>query len=205
MSQPHKSRVYSDLARYYDSVFGRVFVDREHEIIGDLNLRPGQRVLEVGVGTGIALDAYPAYTSVVAIDPSADMLKYAERRVAEAGLKHIELRQGDALNLDFPDNTFDFVTSFHVMTVVPDAPRMMAEMVRVCKIGGRIVVETHFQSENPIVAMLNNLVNPLTRMIGWTTRLRKSDVLRGHKIELEQNARTSQFSVHTLLVARKLA
>ena len=205
MAEPHKSRVYSDFARYYDSVFGRVFIDREHEIIGDLNLRPDQNVLEVGVGTGISLDAYPAYTHVIAIDPSADMLKIAERKIAEQGLTHVEVRQGDALNLEFPDNTFDFVTSFHVMTVVPDPVRMMAEMIRVCKVGGRIVVETHFQSDNPIVALLNNLVNPITRLIGWTTRVRKSDVLRGHKIELEHNARTSQFSVHTLIIARKLA
>jgi len=79
MSQPHESRVYSDLARFYDFFFGRVFVDREHEVIESLNLRPGNRVLEVGVGTGIALDAYPPYAHVVAIDPSADMLERAKK------------------------------------------------------------------------------------------------------------------------------
>ena len=99
MSQPHESRVYSDLARFYDFFFGRVFVDREHEIIESLNLRPGNRVLEVGVGTGIALDAYPPYAHIVAIDPSADMLERAKKRVAENGWGHIELQQGDALNL----------------------------------------------------------------------------------------------------------
>ena len=77
MAEPHQSRVYSDLARFYDFFFGRVFVDREHEVIEGLNLRPGNRVLEVGVGTGIALGGYPPYAHVVAIDPSADMLKKA--------------------------------------------------------------------------------------------------------------------------------
>ena len=65
MSQPHESRVYSDLARIYDLFFGRVFVDSEHEVIESLKLRPNNRVLEVGVGTGIALDAYPPYAHVV--------------------------------------------------------------------------------------------------------------------------------------------
>jgi len=205
MSQPHESRVYSDLARFYDFFFGRVFVDREHEVIESLNLRPGNRVLEVGVGTGIALDAYPPYAHVVAIDPSADMLERAKKRVAENGWGHIELKQGDALNLDYPDNSFDYVTSFHVLTVVPDPYRMLSEMVRVCKPGGRIALTTHFQSSNPVVAFLNTIVNPITRQLGWTTRLRKQDVLKGHPITLEHSKKISRWSVHSLIIARKNA
>ncbi|HEV2171219.1 MAG TPA: methyltransferase domain-containing protein [Candidatus Binatus sp.] len=204
MSQPHESRVYSDLARFYDFFFGRVFVDREHEVIESLNLRPGNRVLEVGVGTGIALDAYPPYAHVVAIDPSAEMLKHAQKRATENGWGHIELRQGDALNLDYPEDSFDYVTSFHVLTVVPDPYRMLSEMVRVCKPGGRIALTTHFQSGNPIVAGLNTVVNPITRQLGWTTKLRKQDVLKGHAIAIERNEKISRWSVHTVIVARKL-
>jgi phosphatidylethanolamine/phosphatidyl-N-methylethanolamine N-methyltransferase len=203
MSQPHESRVYSDLARFYDFFFGRAFVDREHEVIESLNLRPGNRVLEVGVGTGIALDGYPPYAHVVAIDPSADMLERAKKRVTEHGWRHIELRQGDALNLDYPDDSFDYVTSFHVLTVVPDPYRMMSEMVRVCKPGGRIAITTHFQSSNPLIAALNTIVNPITRQLGWTTKLRKQDVLKGHPITLERNAKVTPRSVHTVIVARK--
>ena len=203
MSQPHESRVYSDLARFYDFFFGRVFVDREHEVIESLNLRPGNRVLEVGVGTGIALGGYPPYAHVVAIDPSADMLKHATKRVAENNWGHIELKLGDALNLDYPDNSFDYVTSFHVLTVVPDPNRMMSEMVRVCKPGGRIAITTHFQSNKPVVAALNSIVNPITRQLGWTTKLRKKDVLTGHPITLERNEKISAWSVHTVLIARK--
>ena len=205
MSQPHESRVYSDLARFYDFFFGRVFVDREHEVIESLNLRPGNRVLEVGVGTGIALDGYPPYAHVVAIDPSADMLKRAKKRVTENGWKHIELSLGDALNLDYPDNSFDYVTSFHVLTVVPDPYRMMSEMVRVCKPGGRIAITTHFQSANKAVAALNTIFNPIARQLGWTTKLRKKDVLKGHPITLERNEKISPMSVHTVIVARKNA
>lgn len=203
MAEPHQSRVYSNLARFYDFFFGRVFVDREHEIIEGLNLRPGNRVLEVGVGTGIALGGYPPYAHVVAIDPSADMLKCATKRVAENNWGHIELKLGDALNLDYPDNSFDYVTSFHVLTVVPDPYRMMSEMVRVCKPGGRIAITTHFQSTKPLVAMLNSIVNPITRQLGWTTKLRKKDVLTGHQIALERNEKISPWSVHTVIIARK--
>src|ERR1700722_19497828 len=126
MGEPHESRVYSDLAIIYDSIFGRMFVDSEHSVIESLKLRPNQRVLEVGVGTGISLDGYPPYVHVVGIDPSADMLARAQKKVTENGWKHIELSLGDALNLDYPDNSFDYVTSFHVLTVVPDPYRMMS-------------------------------------------------------------------------------
>src|SRR5258708_7987729 len=162
MSQPHESRVYSDLARFYDFFFGRVFVDREHEVIESLNLRPGNRVLEVGVGTGIALDGYPPYAHVVAIDPSADMLERAKKRVTENGWKHIELKLGDALNLDFPDNSFDYVTSFHVLTVVPDPRRLMPEMIRVSNPSGRIAMTPPFQRNNPLIAATNPPLNPTT-------------------------------------------
>src|SRR5713226_6684914 len=104
MAEPHESRVYSDLAHFYDSIFGRVFVDHEREVIESLKLRPGQSVLEVGVGTGIALDAYPPYLRVVGIDPSEKMLAQAMARSRENGWPHVELMTGDAQNLNFPDS-----------------------------------------------------------------------------------------------------
>src|SRR5271170_2181471 len=177
MGEPHESKVYSDLAIIYDSIFGRMFVDSEHSVIENLKLRPNQRVLEVGVGTGISLDGYPPYVHVVGIDPSSDMLAQAEKKVRENHWTNVELKQGDALNLDFPDNSFDDVTTFHVMTVVPDPVRMMSEMVRVCKPGGRIVIVNHFASEKPLLFFMGKLITPLTKLLGWTCRVRASDVL----------------------------
>jgi phosphatidylethanolamine/phosphatidyl-N-methylethanolamine N-methyltransferase len=203
MAEPHESRVYSDLAVMYDSVFGRAFVDHEHEVIDGINLRPGHRVLEVGVGTGISLDAYPPYVHVVGIDPSADMLAQAVHKVRDNGLDNVELKQGDALNLAFPDASFDYVCSFHVITVVPDPARMMKEMVRVCKPGGRIVVINHFASANPALYFMVSIINPVTKLLGWSTRLRVSDVLDGQKIVVERNEHVSRLSVHRVIVARK--
>ncbi len=204
MSEPHESRVYSDLAHLYDSLFGRVFVDHEHEVIESLPFRPDQKVLEVGVGTGISLDAYPPYVHVVGIDPSEDMLQHAVAKTRENAWGHIELHPGDAQRLEFPDNTFEWVTTFHVMTVVPDARRMMNEMVRVCKPGGHIVVVSHFASVNPLLYLLGSIVNPVTKMLGWTTRLRARDVLDGQPIKVERMERFSPIAVHYIIVARKL-
>ena len=205
MAEPHESRIYSDFARFYDLFFGRVFVDREHETIEQLNLRPDQNILEVGVGTGISLDAYPSYVHVVGIDPSPDMMEHAVKKVEENRLKNVELKVGDALNLDFPDNSFDWVTTFHVITVVPDPYKMMSEMVRVCRPGGRIVIVTHFQSENPLLAIFNTIVNPITRVLGWTSKLKKSRLMAGQSITVEREERCGPAWVHTLIVARKAA
>lgn len=201
MAEPHKSLVYSDLAHFYDRVFGRAFVDSEHELIESLGLRPGQQVLEVGVGTGIALDAYPPYVRIVGIDPSDDMLEHARAKIRENDWPHIELRQGDALNLDLPDNSFDFVCAFHVVTVVPDPIKMMGEMYRVCKPGGRIVILNHFRSDNPVLGFLTGIANPVTKHLGWTTRLRFRDMLNGERITVERQAKASL--LHTVVVARK--
>ena len=203
MAEPHESRVYSDLAHLYDAIFGRVFVDHEHEVLGALNLRPEQKILEVGVGTGIALEAYPRYVQVVGIDPSQEMLEQAIGKSRENRWTHIELKRGDAQQLEFPDNSFDWVMNFHVMTVVPDPLRMMSEMVRVLKPGGRLVTVTHFASNNPMLFFLGSLVNPVTKLLGWTTRLRARDVVDGQPITVECLERLSRFSVHTLMVARK--
>ena len=91
------------------------------------------------------------------------------------------------------------------MTVVPDPLLMMPEMVRVCKPGGKIVHVNHFASENPLLYSLVWVANPLTRHLGWTTRLRVSDVLDGHKIKVERNERIARMSVHRVVIATKLA
>jgi|SRR5271170_4662126 len=203
MAEPHESRVYSDFAHFYDRLWGRVFVDREHAVIETLNLRPGQRVLEVGVGTGISLDAYPPYVQVTGIDPSPDMLEQAKTKIRENGWKHIELSQGDALNLEAPDNGFDVVCAFHVVTVVPDPVRMMKEMYRACKPGGRIVIINHFRSDNAILGFITGIANPLTKHLGWTTRLRYRDVIDGVPLKVERRDKSSRYSFHTIIVLRK--
>src|SRR5215471_13302979 len=203
MAEPHQSRVYSDLAYLYDSVFGRAFVDHEQQVIESLIFRPGQQVLEVGVGTGISLGAYPPYVRLIGIDPSDDMLAHAFAKVQGNGVGHIELCKGDAQQLEFPDSSFDWVTSFHVMTVVPEPRRMMAEMVRVCRPGGRIVLVSHFASPNPFLSFMGTIINPVTKLLGWTTRLRAADVLAGQPITVERQEPLTRLSVHYAIVARK--
>ncbi len=200
-AQPHESRLYYELSHFYDLIFRRVFYPRIAMVIRSLNIEPGARVLELGVGTGLSLDAYPPHCQVTGMDLAPDMLERAQDKVNRNGWRHITLEQGDALNLKFADDSFDYVMAFHVVSVVPDPQRMMAEAQRVCRPGGVIVVINHFRSPRPLLARLMRTIDPITRALGWTT-LHLADVLDRRALHVERQWKTSARSLFTIVVAR---
>ena len=163
--------VYEKLAKVYDLTFGpTLHLGRLHaiELIG---IQKGDRVLEVGVGTGINAALYPKDCHVTGIDLSGSMLEKARERVARKGLQNIRLLEMDAAKLKFPDESFDVVYAPYVMSVVPDPIRVVHEMRRVCARGGKIVLLNHFRSPNPILARVERIISPLTIHIGFKSDL----------------------------------
>lgn len=201
---PHRSRIYSDLAGVYDHVFTRVFSRRIDSVIKGLRIPAGAKVLEVGIGTGLSVDAYPSHAQVVGIDLSQDMLDQAAQKMDPLRHRHIHLQQGDALHLGFADESFDFVTAFHVITVVPDPKRMLDEMVRVCRAGGKIVIINHFASERALIRFVVDRVDPITRRLGWSTKLRLREVLDPGVLVLDKRYKTKPWSLFTIVEARKI-
>ena len=160
-------RTYRLFSGSYDIVFGPVFHPGRKEAVRIANDRPGQRILEVGVGTGLSLPHFRGDSRVTGIDVSAEMLEQAKRRTERLGLAHVEgLHLMDAENLEFADNSFDAVLGLYVASVVPDPARFAAEMRRVCIPGGTIVVVNHFTSENPVAHSRKRLAH-LARHIGF--------------------------------------
>ena len=202
-NSPHRSRLYSDLSGFYDHVFTRVFARRIHQVVRRLGIPPGARILEVGIGTGLSLDAYPSHGHVTGIDISREMLERADEKKDPIRHRHIELVQMDAMKLDFPDDTFDFVTAFHVVTVVPNPQQLVDEMSRVCKPEGQVVIINHFSSPRRVIRGVVNMVDPLTRKLGWSTRLSLDDVITGTNLSLESRYKTSPWSLFTIVEARK--
>ncbi len=200
-TQPHESALYYEFSHLYDLFFGRVFYPRIVRVIRSLGIEPGARVLELGVGTGLSLDAYPHHCQVTGIDLAPEMLERAQDRVNRNGWRHITLQQGDALNLAFADDTFDYVMAFHVVSVVPDPQRMMAEAQRVCRPGGLLTIINHFRSPQPAVARMQRGIDPLTRRLGWTT-LRLPEILDRSTLHIERQWKTSRRSLFTIVVAR---
>ncbi|TLY22387.1 MAG: methyltransferase domain-containing protein [Nitrospirae bacterium] len=86
-------RVYTSYARIYDQIFGKVFNEGRESAIRNLNVQPDERILEVGIGTGLALPMYPRHCQIVGIDFSEGMLNKAKQRAAEHRMDHVELHR----------------------------------------------------------------------------------------------------------------
>jgi len=161
-------RTYRLFSGSYDIVFGPVFHPGRKEAVRIANDRPGQRILEVGVGTGLSLPHFRPDSQVTGIDVSEEMLAKARGRVARRRLSHVDgLHVMDAENLEFADNSFDAVLALYVASVVPNPARFAAEMRRVCIPGGTIVVVNHFASDSPLVRFLEERLARLARHIGF--------------------------------------
>jgi phosphatidylethanolamine/phosphatidyl-N-methylethanolamine N-methyltransferase len=163
--------VYDKLAKVYDFTFGPTLHPGRLQAIERMDIQSGERVLEVGVGTGINLSLYPKNCSVVGIDFSGPMLEIARERAARKDVRNVRLLQMDAADLKFADNSFDIVYAPYVISVVPDPVKVAHEMRRVCRPGGRIIVLNHFLSPNALLKRIERLISPFTIHIGFKADL----------------------------------
>ena len=178
-------RAYKRYAGIYDVAFGAVANPGRKQAVAIANRKPGSRVLEVGVGTGLALPLYRRDIRVVGIDLSPEMLARAREKVAEEGLTHVEdLKEMDAENMAFPDGAFDTAIAMYVASVVPHPARLMAEMRRVCKPGGDILVVNHFTSRGGPLRAVEFLINPLSKTLGWRPEFELQSLLDAAGIEV---------------------
>jgi len=163
---------YRRYARIYDVIFGAVLQPGRRAVLEALNLKPGDRVLEVGVGTGISLPLYPRNVRITGIDVSLEMLEKARARVERAKLSNVEaLLEMDAEAMAFPDASVDKVVAMYVVSVVPRPGKLLEELHRVCRPDGDIFIVNHFQSENPIVGSLERALAGFSSQIGFNPDL----------------------------------
>ncbi|EMI41885.1 class I SAM-dependent methyltransferase [Rhodopirellula sp. SWK7] len=202
--QPHESHFYHNLVPAYQALWPAVAKRRIQANLTALNIPAGTRVLEVGVGTGMSLEAYPEHADILGVDLSESMLAEAEVLIEKNDWQHIKVRSMNAEKLEFEDASFDLVTSFHTISVVSRPDQMMREMVRVCKPGGRILVINHFRSENPLIARVVDSAGGITRRLGWRTDLEVNDLLNELPIEVESCHKNNPLSLFRVLVAKRV-
>jgi phosphatidylethanolamine/phosphatidyl-N-methylethanolamine N-methyltransferase len=141
------TRIYDRVGGLYDAALGFWSREVRRQAAGAFDLREGERLLIVGVGTGMELEHLPAWVRGAGVDLSAGMLARARRRRAEFGMQDLDLRMMDARTLDYPGESFDAVYLPLILTVVEDGARVLAEAARVAAPGGRIVVADRFWPE----------------------------------------------------------
>ncbi len=195
---------YQRISGLYDKM--EVFAERRYS-----EWRPrlwsmvqGPKVLEVGVGTGKNMPYYPKGVQVTAVDLTPGMMAYAKKRAAELNVD-VDLQLGDAQNLDFPDDTFDDVVSTFVFCSVPDPTLGLKELLRVTKPHGRLLMLEHMRTENEIVGLMMDVMNPvMVRLSGANINRRTVEHVQQSGWQLEQVEDVGMKGIFKMIVARKV-
>ncbi|NQY60785.1 class I SAM-dependent methyltransferase [Cognatishimia sp.] len=194
---------YARWAPVYDRTFGAITNVGRRRAVRYINGLHGT-VLEVGVGTGLSLPHYKSDLQVTGIDFSTDMLAKAQAKVQQLNLQHVaELRQMDARVLDFSDASFDTVAAMHVLSVVPEPENVMAEIARVLKPGGRVVITNHFVRKRGFLAFLERISAPFANVLGWHSDFELETILQESSLAVEEQGPLPPLGMMTFIVLQK--
>jgi len=194
---------YQRLAPLYDSIYGALLQPGRRCAMAALAPQAGERILEVGVGTGFGIADYPPLCRVVGVDLSAPMLARAAVRRRANSLSHVALCRMDALRLAFPDASFDAAYAPYLINVVPDPIQVAREMMRVCRPGGRLVFLNHFAGVLDAGGVVNRLAG---RVATWLTavdwHLDLGEFQRGTGLRIESIEAVNFGGVSAVVVCR---
>ncbi|MFC1896217.1 class I SAM-dependent methyltransferase [Thermodesulfobacteriota bacterium] len=158
---------YEGGAAIYDELWGGSWpYELRQNIVDWLELEPGHRLLEVGVGTGTNLEALPDDCHVTGIDICPRMLAVAQEKASTHAPKTVDLRIMDAARMSFEDDTFDRGLAFYTLCATQDPLQVLFEMSRVCKPSAPIVIFDVVISRIEEVAVLQYLFRPVARELG---------------------------------------
>jgi ubiquinone/menaquinone biosynthesis C-methylase UbiE len=157
---------YVEFMKDYVSKISQESRDAYAELFRQLALEPGQRVLEVGVGTGRNIHRYPDNISLTGVDLTPEMLEMARKRAQELG-RNVNLIAQNATSLPFKDDSFDAVVSTYTLCVTEDPGEVLNEMIRVCRPGGRVgLYDCRRATSNTFILQSQEWLAEVTRTVG---------------------------------------
>ncbi len=168
-----------------------------------INRMPGTDVLEVGVGTGLALPHYNKDKRVTGIDLSKEMLRKARERTREDGLTNVQaLHVMDAEATSFDEHAFDIAVGMFVASVVPNPRRLLAEMRRLVRPGGDILLVNHFAAAKGPRWWLERAMAPASRALGWHPDFAMDAIFSAEDLKRIEAESIPPFGVFTLVRLR---
>lgn len=196
-------QAYRRWAPVYDRTFGKFVEAAVRTVTARANQFSG-KVLEAGVGTGLALPHYGPQLRVTGIDLSPDMLARARERVLRQGQQNVDaLLEMDATALSFPDHCFDVTVAMFVMTVVPDPASVMRELARVTRPGGVVLICNHFSVEDGLRGALERGLSRYAARLGWRPEFPVGTLLVSPDLDLVRQNPVRPFGFFTMLEFKK--
>ena len=197
----HRHGIYRLYAPIYDRLMAPSFADGHSKMYNSLNLKDGDKILEVGVGTGISLRHVPDFVKVEAIDYSEPMLVKARKRQEKGEFAaKINFQQMDAHILEFDTNHFDHCVVAHTLAVVADPEVVLKEIVRVTKSSGLIAIVNHYKDRKGIIG---TLWNPFRKRLGLGKHVDFKQIIDKCGLELLSEERVNNFTTHTKMLVCK--
>ncbi len=195
----HIKKVYSFYSWIYDAFFGKIFEHGRYSAFRMMNVKPGETILEVGVGTGLSLPLYPKDTRVVGIDISREMLDKAEMKKHYYHLSNVNLYTMDASSMSFEYGAFDKVIASHVITVVPDPLRTLKEIKRVCKRDGEIFILNYTGCNNKFISRCEEFISPFRDKVGLGKHIDLDELLREVHLSILSEQRVNLWGMCRLI------
>ena len=198
-------RGYRLLAPLYDVAFGLSLQHGRRVGVAALDCRPGEKVLEVGIGSGLSLALYPAHTELVGIDLSEEMLAIARRRLQRHPPRaRCTLLAMNAEQLKLDDASFDKVIVLFAISGLPNPLRALRELHRVCKPGARLVLVNRFRSASDRLRAFDVLLSPLFRLLRYRTDIDGEALVTTAGFKLLESHHVNLFGYSTTLVCRRV-
>ncbi len=186
MSVENVEKLYNRFSTFYDLIYGIKVFNHGRELAPEyLDLFPGAQLLEVGVGTGLAIPPLPRNIEITAIDVSQKMLNQTRKRLHSLCIHNVQLFKMDATHLGFPDNSFDRILAAYFISTVQDPVEVILEMKRVCRPGGYLVFLNHFECEVPVIGSIKKHLSPIFYRLGFNTGLNLQELMEQTGLDVE--------------------
>ncbi|MDI2587040.1 class I SAM-dependent methyltransferase [Psychrobacillus sp. NEAU-3TGS] len=197
--------IYKIGSPIYDKFFNSgIFLNARKQIFQSITFDNKQKILFVGVGTGADLELVNySGLDITAIDYSPDMLEKAKAKFGDSTIKFLEM---DAQNMDFDNESFDYVVASLILSVVPDANKCFQEITRVLKYEGKVIIFEKFAPKNKKLSLPKMLLRPIIEVLGTDIGRSFEDLIpkKNRSIKVEEDIPIMMNGMYRKIVISKI-